>query len=306
MSKSCNICPRSCGVDREVQAGVCGEGNAVRLARAALHMWEEPPISGESGSGTVFFTGCPLRCVYCQNRPIAQGDVGREVSVERLANIFLEQQARGALNINLVTPTHFAPQIREALDLARSSDFCLEPLRLPIVYNTSGYELVESIEAMRAYVDVYLTDFKYASDELALRYSKAADYPQVASSALDAMFEAVGPVAYEISSGGEELLTRGIVVRHLLLPGQLEDSKRVMEILASKPYKDNIIVSLMNQFTPVNDLRIECPELMAYVSDSEYDELIDYALELGLENSFMQEGGAAEESFIPAFDFEGA
>ncbi len=277
----------------------------MRLARAALHMWEEPPISGEAGSGTVFFSGCTLRCVYCQNRSIARGDIGRGVSVERLAQIFLEQQDRGALNINLVTPTHFAPQIRQALDLARSEDFSSRPLVLPVVYNTSGYELVDSIRAMRGYVDVYLTDFKYASPKLAERYSRAADYPEIASAALDTMFDAVGPVRYEKLADGEERMAHGIIVRHLLLPTHLDDSKRVMDIIASKPYKEDIIVSLMNQFTPVNDLSNDYPELMNCVSDDEYDELIDYALELGLDNSFVQEGGTAEESFIPAFDYEG-
>lgn len=233
---------------------MCGEGDEVRLARAALHFWEEPPISGESGSGTVFFSGCPLRCVYCQNKDIARGEIGRAVSVERLARIFLEQQERGALNINLVTPTHFASQIKAALDLARSEGFSNRPLALPIVYNTSGYELPEAIEALEGYVDVFLTDFKYASSELAQRYSAAPDYPRIASCALDAIFELVGPLHYDENERGEERLVRGVVVRHLLLPGHLEDSKRVMELLAAKPYRDDMIVSIMNQFTPSEEL----------------------------------------------------
>lgn len=285
--------------------GVCGEGEAIRLARAALHFWEEPPISGESGSGTVFFSGCPLRCVYCQNEEIASGVIGREVSVERLARIFLEQQGRGALNVNLVTPTHFAPQIREALDLARSNALSDEPLDLPIVYNTSGYETVEAIESLRGYVDVFLTDFKYASSDLAARYSKAPDYPSVASEALDAMFELVGPVKYDENERGEERLAGGVVVRHMLLPGHLSDSKRIMELIASKPYAADLIVSIMNQYTPAQGLARDYPELLGTVSDSDYEELIDHALGLGLENSFMQEGGTASESYIPAFDYEG-
>lgn len=284
---------------------MCGEGNEVRLARAALHFWEEPPISGESGSGTVFFSGCPLRCVYCQNRDIARGEIGREVSIERLARIFLEQQERGALNINLVTPTHFATQIKKALDLARSDTLSDTPLALPIVYNTSGYELPENIVALKDYVDVFLTDFKYASSELAYRYSAAPDYPEAASRALDAMFELVGPLVYDENERGEERLARGIIVRHLLLPGHLEDSKHVMELLAAKSYVDDIIVSIMNQFTPVANVAQDHPELSRGISDEEYDELIDYALELGIVNSFIQEGGAADESFIPAFDYEG-
>ena len=305
IASACALCPRRCAIDRTQVRGVCGEGNEVRLARAALHFWEEPPISGESGSGTVFFSGCPLRCVYCQNKPIARGEVGREVSIERLAHIFLEQQERGALNINLVTPTHFAMQIRMALDLARSDAFSDTPLALPVVYNTSGYELPEAIEALDGYVDVFLTDFKYASSDLARRYSAAPDYPEVALTALDAMFGLMGTLVYDENERGEERLVRGIIVRHLLLPGHLEDSKHVMELIATKPYRDDIIVSIMNQFTPAPDLAATYPELAQSVSPKDYDELIDYALDLGIMNSFMQEGGAASESFIPAFDYEG-
>lgn len=284
---------------------MCGEGDDVRLARAALHFWEEPPISGESGSGTVFFSGCPLRCVYCQNKDIARGKIGRAVSIERLARIFLEQQERGALNINLVTPTHFVPQIKAALDLARSDGFSSRPLALPIVYNTSGYELPVAIAELDGYVDVFLTDLKYASSELAQRYSAAPDYPYIASRALDAMFELVGPLRYDENERGEERLVRGVVVRHLLLPGHLEDSKRVMELLAAKPYRDDMIVSIMNQFTPSEELIRGYPELAFRVSEDEYDELIDYALDLDIVNSFMQEGDTADESFIPDFDYEG-
>ncbi len=304
-ASACTLCPRCCAVDRARERGVCGEGDTVRLARAALHFWEEPPVSGEAGSGTVFFSGCPLRCVYCQNKDIARGEIGREISIERLARIFLEQQERGALNINLVTPTHFAPQIKAALDLARSYEFSSTPLALPVVYNTSGYETVEAITNLAGYVDVFLTDFKYASPELARRYSAAPDYPEVASKALDAMFELVGPLAYDETERGEERLACGVIVRHLLLPGCLDDSKHVMELLAAKPYIDDIIVSIMNQFTPASNIARDYPELARGVSDGEYDELIDHALELCIVNSFMQEGGAASESFIPAFDYEG-
>ena len=328
--RSCRLCPRSCGVDRTAgQAGVCGQGAEVVLARAALHYWEEPPISAVAGSGTVFFSGCTLRCVYCQNRDISTGEVGRTVSVERLAQIFLEQQARGANNINLVTPTQFAPQIAAALDLARAGDVAARPdmleaiachsakfpfarlddcsvLDLPVVCNTSSYELPKVIARLAGHVDVFLTDFKYASPPLAQRYSKAADYPRVASAALDAMYAAVGPARFGTSpSDGEEVMTRGIIVRHLMLPGCLEDSKAVVDLIAGKPYAQDIWVSLMNQYTPLSFVKDACPELDRTVPDAEYDELIDYALDAGLENSFMQEGGTAEESFIPAFDYEG-
>ena len=307
----CLLCPRMCGVDRHAgERGVCGEGGQVRLARAALHHWEEPPVSGNAGSGTVFFSGCPLRCAYCQNASVAAGEVGRTVSVERLAEIFLEQQQRGALNINLVTPTHFIPQIVRALDLAKERG-----LVLPVVYNTSGYERPESLHELDGYVDVYLTDFKYASSELAARYSAAPDYPQVASRALDVMFAQVGaytlgpdprPGAIAQRCGKEDgILQRGVVVRHLLLPGQLRDSFAVMRHLVSKPYHGHVCVSLMSQYTPMPGVGCAYPELAQQVEREDYDALVDYALALGLENSFMQEGAAAQESFIPQFDYEG-
>lgn len=270
-----------------------------------------------------------MRCVYCQNREIASGEVGREVSVERLAQIFLEQQARGARNINLVTPTQFWPQICEALDMARSG--AVEPrsetleaitatpgrfpyaqldtkrLKLPIVCNTSGYEKPEVIEALGEYVDVFLTDFKYASRYLAQRYSRAADYPLIASEALDAMFSLTGPASFGVSPvDGEEQLESGVIVRHLMLPGQLNDSKAVMRLLAAKPYAGDIWVSIMSQYTPAEDISSRgYPELATIINPSEYVELIDYALALGLDNSYMQEGASADESFIPAFDYEG-
>lgn len=260
-------------------------------------MWEEPPISGERGSGTVFFSGCPLHCVYCQNAPISNGSVGREVSIERLAQIFLEQQGRGAHNINLVTPTHFAPQIVEALAIARDRG-----LNLPIVCNTSGYEGAEALAAFEGYVDIYLVDFKYVSSALAQRYSNAPDYPEVASRAIDEMFRQVGPYVEDQDSG---LAKRGVVVRHLLLPSCLDDSLAVMDTLAAKPYINDIVVSLMSQFTPMPGLAERYPELSGTVDPEEYDCLVDYALDVGIENSFCQEGSAASESFIPMFDFEG-
>lgn len=318
---ACTLCPRRCNSDRGAGiSGACGETDRVRLARAALHMWEEPPISGNAGSGTVFFSGCPLKCVYCQNREISLGKVGLEVSIERLAQIFLEQQARGALNINLVTPTHFVPQIVQALDLARSgrlpdpdnlpADFAgqFQPnvLELPIVYNTSGYENPAVIGELSGYVDIFLTDFKYASPELSQKYSAAREYPEAASAALDAMYAVAGPYTLGTGvDGEEEVLKQGVVVRHLLLPGQLADSKRVIDLLVAKPYVSDICVSLMSQYTPLAGVELAYPELGRTVDELEYDELIDYALDHGIENSFMQEGGAAEESFIPSFDFEG-
>ena len=308
---SCDLCPRACGVDRSSGArGVCGADGRLRIARAALHFWEEPPISGTHGSGTVFFSWCPLRCTYCQNAVIADGEAGAEISVERLAEIYLELQAKGALNINLVTPTHYAPHARVALDLARA-----QGMDLPIVWNTSGYETVRSIRENQGYADVYLADFKYASRKLAARYSKAPDYPQIALDAIAAMVDEVGSPCFD-EYEGDERMTRGVVVRHLMLPGALEDSMRVVRTVWER-FGNSVLLSVMNQYTPVladraNDgdafARRElkrCPELSRRVPDGDYERLLDFADSLGIDDYFWQEGGAAEESFIPAFDLEG-
>ena len=308
---SCDLCPRACGANRAAgKRGVCGADGRLLVARAALHFWEEPPISGEGGSGTIFFAGCPLRCVYCQNAEIALAEHAREITVERLAAIMGELEAAGALNINCVTPTHYAPQIRAAVGLARAAG-----MRLPVLWNTSGYETVAAVEANAGCVDAYLTDFKYADGVLARRYSHAADYPETALAALEAMVRAVGPCAYD-EYRGQERLTGGVVVRHLMLPGALENSKAVVRLLYGR-FGDAIRLSLMNQYTPVLVRAAEagsaraapalagCPELAETVPDEEYEALLDFADELGVSDYFWQEGGAAEESFIPAFDFTG-
>ncbi|MEC4273363.1 radical SAM protein [Adlercreutzia sp. R25] len=307
----CELCPRACGADRAAgERGVCGADGRLLVARAALHFWEEPPISGEGGSGTIFFSGCPVRCVYCQNADIALGEHAREITVERLAAIMGELEATGALNINCVTPTHYAPQIREAVTLARAAG-----LALPVLWNTSGYETVRSVRDNAGFVDAYLTDFKYADAELARRYSHAPDYPEVALAALGAMVEAAGAPRYD-EHRGQERLVSGVVVRHLVLPGALENSKAVVRLLHER-FGNAIRLSLMNQYTPViaraaeeGDQRAAltlaaCPELAETVPDAEYEQLLDYADALGVEDYFWQEGGAAEESFIPAFDFTG-
>ncbi|NLG10267.1 MAG: radical SAM protein [Coriobacteriaceae bacterium] len=288
----CEICPRCCGANRAIGAvGYCGADDTLRVARSALHHWEEPPISGTRGSGTVFFSNCSLRCVFCQNAEISTGGLGQTITVERLAELFLELQQQGAHNINLVTPTHYQPQIIVALDLARAAG-----LQLPIIYNTSGYETVETIQLLTGYVDIYLTDFKYASRELAARYSKAPDYPQIAEAALQAMFEQVGE--YSVDEGG--MLRRGIIVRHLMMPDQRTDSQAVLDKLCAR-YGNSICYSLMNQYTPMPDVS-QFPELCDTVDEREYSELIDYALNLGVTNSFMQEGDTVGESYIPPFD----
>lgn len=308
---SCHECPRGCGANRAAgERGLCGADECLMVARAALHFWEEPPISGEDGSGTVFFAGCPLRCVYCQNADIALGEHARAITVERLAAIMGELEGAGALNINCVTPTHYGPQIREAVALAREAG-----MGLPVLWNTGGYETVEAVRANRGLVDAYLTDFKYADAALARRYSRAADYPEVALAALAAMVEEAGEPRYD-EYRGQERLVGGVVVRHLMLPGALENSKAVVRLLHER-FGNALRLSLMNQYTPVlarsaaggnaraASVLAMAPELANTVSDAEYEELLDYADALGVQDYFWQEGGTAEESFIPAFDFTG-
>lgn len=293
--KNCTLCPRNCRVDRtEGKYGVCGAGEHVKAGRAALHFWEEPCISGERGSGTVFFSYCGLKCVYCQNCAISRGRSGKEISVDRLVEIFLELQQKGAHNINLVTPTHYIPQIVSAVVKAKEAG-----LILPIVYNTSGYEKPESISLLRGVVDIYLTDFKYMDGELSGKYSGAPDYAKWAKLALNEMVSQTGEAVFD----GEGIMQKGVIVRHLLLPGCLSDSKNVVRYLFER-YQNRIFYSLMNQYTPMDGSRVY-PELGRRVTEEEYDALVDYAVSLGVENGFIQEGDTAEESFIPPFDNEG-
>ena len=293
--EECRLCPRNCGVDRSKKTGFCGETNEIRAARAALHMWEEPCISGERGSGTVFFSGCVLRCVFCQNGNIADGMVGKKITIERLADIFTELQEKGAHNINLVTPTHFVPQIVEALKLAKKNG-----LTVPVVYNTGSYENVETIKMLEGLVDIFLPDLKYYSVELSASYSKAPDYFERASAAINEMVRQAGIPVFDENG----LMKKGVIVRHLLLPGCLSDSKKVIKYLYEK-YGDRIFISIMNQYTPMKGIGEKYPELDRKVRKSEYDRLVDYAIELGVENGFIQEGETATESFIPDFDMEG-
>ena len=289
--QTCNLCPRNCKVNRNIEAGVCGEFDTIRIARASLHMWEEPPISGTNGSGTVFFTGCPLHCVFCQNHNIADGTNGVEVTVDELCDIFLKLQKMGAHNINLVTATHFVPGVIIALNRAKERG-----LDIPIVYNTSGYETVETLKLLDGIVDVYLPDFKYVSSELSAKYSNAKDYFDVASKALSEMFRQVGTPQFD-----GDLIKKGVVVRHLILPGCVDDSKAVIDYLY-RTYGDDIFISIMNQYTPLSAQLARYPELDRTLTDAEYDEVVDFAVELGITNAFVQEGAAATESFIPDFE----
>lgn len=297
---SCTLCPRACGVNREQGVrGACGETAQIRLARAALHFWEEPCISGTRGSGAVFFTGCQLRCVYCQNQPIAHGAVGKEVSLSRLVDIFFELEEQGANNINLVTPDHFIPQIAEAIKTAKSRGFTL-----PFVYNTGSYVTVEALQTLDGLIDSYLPDLKYLDPSHARDYSGAEDYPEVAKAALKEMFRQVGPVKLmQVQKEEEPMLLRGMVVRHLLLPGALDDAKQIVSYLYDT-YGNDIYMSLMSQYTPGEAVE-EHPLLRRRVRRKDYDALVDHAIALGVENAFIQEGSAADESFIPAFDYEG-
>lgn len=294
---NCNLCPRQCGADRENgKSGICGvSGKNILAARAALHFWEEPCISGERGSGTVFFSGCPLRCVYCQNYQIAGTEVGMEISEERLKEIFLELQEKDAHNINLVTPTHYTPEIIRAIRKAKERG-----LRLPIVYNCSGYEKVETLKMLKGIVNVYLTDFKYMEREAAVRYSKAPDYPEIARAALKEMMNQTGEAKFDENG----IMQSGVIVRHLLLPGHVRNARAVVKYVY-ETYGDQLYLSLMNQYTPLPQVKKEFPELDRRVTEREYQRLISYALEIGVENAFIQDGNTAKESFIPMFDYEG-
>lgn len=289
--KKCNLCARNCGVDRTLQYGFCKSSDKVHIARAALHFWEEPPISGINGSGTIFFSGCSLSCVYCQNKDISRGRAGKPVSIERLAQIMIELEEQKAHNINLVTPTHFIPTIVEAIKIAKAKG-----LSIPIVYNTGSYETVESLKMLDGLVDVYLPDLKYFSHKTAA-LSNAPDYPDVARSAIAEMYRQVGKPMFD----EQGMMKSGIIVRILLLPGHVADAKLSLKYLI-KTYGDNIYISLMNQYTPMEGMN---PPLNRGVTREEYRDLLAYADKLGLENGFTQEFGTAKESFIPSFDGSG-
>ena len=289
---NCTLCPRKCGADRYTSTGFCGCGTNIRAAKAYLHMWEEPCISGTNGSGTVFFSGCCMKCCFCQNYKISSENFGKEISVERLAEIFLELQEKGAHNINLVSPTPYVPQIIEALEL------CREKLNVPIVYNTGGYERVETLKMLEGYVDVYLPDFKYYDNGLAEKYSSAKNYFESVIAALKEMYRQVG--AYQIEDG---IMRRGMIIRHLALPSHRRDSVKVFEWIAENFPKDGILISLMSQYTPFYK-SFEHKEISRRISTFEYNFVLDKAVELGL-NGFMQEKSSAKEEYTPDFDFQG-
>jgi putative pyruvate formate lyase activating enzyme len=291
---SCTICPRNCGVNRNKgKLGFCMATNKLVVARASLHYWEEPCLSDVKGSGTIFFSYCNLKCVFCQNYDISTLHKGKEVTIERLADICLELQEKGANNINLVTPTHFVPLIVDALKLAKSKG-----LKIPIVYNTSGYEKAETIKSLEGLIDIYLPDLKYYSDTYAIKYSQCPNYFHYAKNAIKEMYRQVGKPKFN----NDGLMVKGVIVRHLLLPKMEEDSKKIIKYLYDT-YKDNIYISIMNQYTPIRKTCYQ--ELNQKIDNDIYDEVINYAYDLGVRKAFIQEEETQSESFIPNFNNEG-
>ena len=292
---ACALCPRDCRADRGAgKKGFCGMDERIYLARAALHMWEEPCISGIKGSGAVFFSGCGLRCCFCQNHDIAIGSRGLAVSVERLGEIFMGLKEKGAANINLLRQRKSVPQIIEALDMARRNG-----LDIPVVYNSSGYEKTETLKLLEGYVDIYLPDLKYLDPELAQKFSYAPDYVQAAKAAIGEMVRQTGKCEF----GEDGYIRKGTIVRHLILPGHTGNSIKALRYL-HETYGEDIYISIMNQYTPVRKF-VEFKELNRKVTKREYEKVLDAAVDMGIQNGFIQEGETASESFIPDFDYEG-
>ena len=290
----CNICPHNCKVNREKQIGKCKATDKPKLALSSLHFFEEPCISGTNGSGTVFFSNCNLKCVYCQNYQISNEGFGMEISIERLAEIFLEQQENNANNINLVSPTIYAYQIKQAIQLAKQNG-----LKIPIIYNSSGYENVETLKELEGYIDVYLPDFKYASNELGEKYSKIKNYYDICLPALQEMYRQVGPP--QINENG--IIQKGMIIRHLILPNNIENSKKVIKIIKEN-FPANIYVSIMAQYFPVGEAK-NIAELNRKLTKKEYAEIENYIYEQNIENGYMQELGEHEEEYVPIFDLKG-
>ena len=289
--QNCTLCPRMCNVDRRKSFGVCHASDKVEVALVSLHQWEEPCLSGTNGAGTVFFSHCSMRCIFCQNHEISTEGKGYEVTIERLAEIFLEQQERKAHCLELVTPTHYVLQIIEALDIAKKNGF-----NIPVVYNTSGFENIETLELLKGYVDIFLPDFKYFSAKTAQEFSHAPNYPQVAKQAISKMYELVGKPQFDDNG----IMTKGVIVRHLILPWYYKESMQIVEYLY-KTFGDNIYLSLMNQYTPMYKACTH-PKLKRKLTTFEYDKVVDYALDLGVKHCFIQQGNTATKDFVPQFD----
>lgn len=287
--KKCNLCPRNCNINRETEYGFCHAKSKLKIARAALHFFEEPCISGTKGSGAIFFTYCNLKCIFCQNYEISANFIGKEITIDKFSDICLNLQKQGANNINLVTPTHYIPLIKEGLILAKSKG-----LKIPIIYNTSGYEKVSSLKLLDGLIDIYLPDLKYYSKDLSLKYSFCKDYFLYAKKAIFEMYRQVGKPIFDKNG----IIKKGVIVRHLVLPNNIEDSKKILSYLYNT-YGNNIYISLMNQYTPMR--KVKYNELNKTLTKNQYYELIDYACGLGIENCFVQEEGTQKKSFIPDF-----
>lgn len=291
MLNQCRLCPRECNVNRLTgEVGYCGASDKLMVSRAALHFWEEPCVSGENGSGTVFFSNCNLKCVFCQNHCISQENLGVEISIERLSEIFLELEGNGANNINLVTPTHYVPQIIEALKLSKANG-----LKIPILYNSNGYDSLDTLKALDGYIDVYLPDLKYYNSKYSLKYSMAKDYFEKASIAIEEMYRQVGKPVFDENG----IIKKGAIIRHLMLPGLLFDSKKILDYI-HKTFGNNVYISLMNQYTPMFKAS-NYPEINRKLNEKHYDSIIDYALDLGIKNAFIQESESSSEEFVPDF-----
>ena len=291
--KECTLCPRMCKVNRYQKYGFCNCNSNIRLALAKLFFYEEPPISGKNGSGAIFFSGCNLKCCFCQNMEISNCNKGMVVSIKRLAEIMIELQNEGAHNINLVTPTMYVPQIIKAIKIAKKNG-----LVVPIIYNSSGYENIDTIKLLDGYIDVYLPDFKYYDDSYAMKYSKANNYLSNIKSSLSLMVKQTGPCVFD----NDGMIKKGTIVRHLMLPGLVNDTKKILNYLYNE-YHDNIYISIMNQYTPNKYVIFD--ELKRPIKEHDYNEIILYALNLGINNAFCQMGGTISDSFVPSFNFEG-
>ncbi len=295
MMSDCRLCPRDCGADRENgEKGFCSSPGILKVARASLHFWEEPCLSKDKGSGTVFFSGCNLRCVYCQNRDIALSESGKTITKERLVEIFFELREKGALNINLVTPSHYVYPIADCIQMAKAKGF-----DLPFVYNTSAYEKAETLKALDGLIDIYMPDFKYWTSKTSAKYSHAPDYTERAKEAIGEMFRQSGKCEYT----KDGVMQKGMIVRHMLIPSHVYEAKQILKYLY-ETYGDNVVFSIMSQYTPMAHFD-DFPELNRTVTKKEYNSLLDFCIELGIENAYIQEPGSAKESFVPSFDNSG-
>ncbi|EDU38191.1 MULTISPECIES: radical SAM protein [Clostridium] len=293
--ENCTVCPRNCGANRiQGTLGFCNANSKIKVARASLHHWEEPCISGVNGSGTVFFSNCNLKCVFCQNYEISHLGKGKEISIEHLSNIFLKLQSKKAHNINLVTPTHYVPQIIEAIKISKSNG-----LTIPILYNSNGYENIETIKSLKGYIDVFLPDLKYFDDKYGKKYSNCNNYFNTACKAIKEMFNQVGEPVFS----NDRIIKKGIIIRHLMLPGLLFDTKKIIDFIF-KEFNHKVYISIMNQYTPMKNI-CNFNELNKNLNPKHYDAIIDYCLDLGIKNAFIQETSSSSKEFIPNFDLTG-